>query len=116
MFNMSNKDNKQENINLLPDIEYYLQSRKYDRPISLVDIKEIVDEVVTKSILDKDKVEIIIQTLFEEIRNLMLAGEIISLKNLGAFFISSPKVTNNSKTIFPKLNIYKSFKKKLKQK
>jgi nucleoid DNA-binding protein len=97
----------------LPNIEEYLASRGDGSPVEANDLDHIVDAVCAYCGFTKEQSQRILCLFFQEIRNAMLAGDIVDIRGLGSFFISSPKVTSNKERVFPKFKAKKSFSRRL---
>jgi len=94
--------------NLLPDIDQYLESIDNNLPISVSNLIEIIESISANTGLKKETSEIILRLFFQEIRNCLLNKQVVSIRKLGSFLISSPVITKNSKKIFPKFKAKKS--------
>ncbi len=93
-------------------IEDYLEETNTAKTINTKGLEELIFKVQIKTGLSLAESESIIQVFFQELRNLMLQGEIVNLKELGKFFISSP-VLGNKQRIFPKFKLLKHLIKKI---
>jgi nucleoid DNA-binding protein len=88
-------------IELPPDIFNYLNSMSNDDPVSIKENnEEILFKVKAKTGLDIEKIEIVLNTIFQEIRNKLSSGESISLNPLGVLAIK--KTTNSTVKFYPK--------------
>ncbi len=105
-FNM----NEKPKIEFLPDIEDYLES--VSTPVQISELDDIIDHVAAKTGLDIEQASIVVQSIFQEIRNAMLRGESVTFRGLGEFYISSPK-NGNKIRIFPKFKPHKSLIRKM---
>jgi len=99
---------REQGPELLPDIEEYLESVDENAPVSPKGLDELIYKVRASTGLSKDTCSILITLFFQEIRNQMLRGNIISLKGFGKFLIAK-----RSKKIFPKFKPSKWLKNKL---
>ncbi len=92
-------ENEEElKINLPPDIFYYLTSIANEDPVSIKENnEEILYKIKAKTGLDIEKIEIVLNAIFQEIRNNLSNGESVGLGPLGTLAI---KKTINSKVIF----------------
>lgn len=93
--------------NFYPDIEEYLESTTNKKSVSSKGLDELVYRVRAATGLDYDIAQQIVRLYFQEIRNAMLRGDVVALKGLGKFFVSSP-LHGNEERIFPKFEPYKS--------
>jgi nucleoid DNA-binding protein len=87
---------------LLPNIDAYLESTEFGRPISSTGIEHLRAAIVSHTSLSEDAADAVLRLFFHEIRSAMLKGEAVTLRCLGSFLISSPKTTNNMWKIFPR--------------
>ena len=97
-------------LEFLPDIDDYLESMS--TPVQVAGIEDIVDQVAAKTGLDLESATIVVQSIFQEIRNAMLKGETVTLRGFGEFYVSSPK-NGNKVRVFPKFKPYKSLTRKM---
>jgi hypothetical protein len=95
-----------------PDIEEYLESTTNKKSVSSKGLDELVYRVRAATGLDYDVAQQIVRLYFQEIRNAMLRGDVVALKGLGKFFISSP-LHGNKEQIFPKFEPYKALSDRL---
>jgi nucleoid DNA-binding protein len=79
-------------------MEEYLSSKGDGFPVSIPELDHIVDEVISHTSVTREQAVRIISLLFQEIRSSILQGDIIDLKVLGRFSISSPVTTGNKNT------------------
>lgn len=91
-----------ESFNGLPGIEEYLASRGNGQPIEVQELKHITDALVAFSNLSEEQANRILVLFFQEIRSSILKGEIVNIRRLGTFLMSSPKITGTKRKIFPK--------------
>jgi len=92
--------------NLYEDIFEYLESANNSRSVNLKGLDELVYKVHASTDLSKEASAIVVKLFFQEIRNIMLRGECVVLRDVGKFYISSPKCSGNKKQIFPKFKPY----------
>lgn len=104
---------KKENLKYYPDIEEYQYKLGHGYQVSTYGLENISEEIVAKTTLNKDQAEIIIKTFFQEIRNIVLEGNLVNIKNLGKFLLSSPKTTKNKTQVRLKYKCSKSLIKKI---
>jgi len=95
-----------------PDIEEYLESTTNKKSVSSKGLEELVFKVRAATGLDYDVAQQLVRHFFQEIRNAMLRGDIVVLRGLGKFFVSSP-LHGNKEHIFPKFEPYKSLSDRL---
>lgn len=95
-----------------PDIDEYLDCYDNAKSVSTKGLDEIIYKVRAFTGLDYDVCARIVKLYFQEIRNAMLRGDVVVVKGLGKFFVSSP-LHGNKEYIFPKFELYKEFSKKL---
>ncbi len=88
-----------------PDIHHYLESVENSRSVSAKGLEEIIFKVRASTGLSYDVSSSLVKHFFQEVMNGMLRGDIVTLKGLGKFYVSSPK-TGNKSTIFPKFEPY----------
>jgi nucleoid DNA-binding protein len=96
---------------LLPDIYSYIQS--VISPVTKEGLEDIILKVTAHTNLTKEEAQIIVPLFFEEIRNSMLANEMVIIRRLGMFYISNPIDNNNKVRVFPKFKASKALVKKL---
>lgn len=92
----------EKNFNGLPGIDEYLSARGNGQPIDISELKHITDAIMAFSNLSEEQSQRILTLFFQEIRSAMLKGEIVDIRGLGTFLISSPHTTNTKKRVFPK--------------
>jgi nucleoid DNA-binding protein len=97
----------------LPGIDEFSSSIGEGFPIQVSELEYIVDAITAHTNVTKEQATRILSLFFQEIRSLMLRGEIIDIKGFGDFFVSSPKTTGLRKKIFIKFKPKKSFIKRL---
>jgi len=97
----------------LPGIEEYLASRGNGCPIDVSELDHISESLVAYCGFTKEQSRRILALFFQVIRSYMLNGQVVDIRGLGSFFISSPSVTSNSKKIFPKFKVKRSLSKRL---
>ena len=100
-------------FNGLPGIEDYLASQGNGNPIDVSELDHISEALVAYCGFTKDQSKRILTLFFQEIRAAMLGGDVVDIRGLGSFFISSPNVTSNVERIFPKFKSKRSFLKRL---
>lgn len=100
-------------IDFYPDIYEYLDSTDNTRSVSSKDLDELIYKVRAATGLDYDIASNLVRYFFQEIRNSMLKGDIVTLRGLGKFMVSSPINTGNKQNIFAKFEPYKQFSEKL---
>jgi len=97
----------------LPGIEEYLASRGNGCPVEVNELEHIADALVAYCGLTKDQSQRILSLFFQEVRTSMLNGEVVDIRGLGSFLVSSPATTRNSKKVFPRFHPKQSFLKRL---
>jgi nucleoid DNA-binding protein len=100
-------DFEENEVGLLPGITEYLESVDDNIPVTSAGLEELVAKVRASTGLNEESSAIIIKLFFQEIRNQILKSNTVMLKGLGKFFMSSPKINNNKKKIFPKFKPFK---------
>lgn len=98
---------------LLPGIEEYLESIDNKKSVTAKGLEDFVIQVQIKTGLNQQISTTIVKAFFQEIRNSMLRGDIVTIRGLGKFYISSPKSTKNKERVFPVFKPYKQLIKKL---
>ena len=98
---------------LLPGIEEYLETVDNKKSITAQGLEEFVTQVQLKTGLDKATSKIVVQAFFQEIRNSMLRGDVVTLRRLGKFFVSSPRNSKNKERVFPVFKPYNQLIRKL---
>lgn len=93
----------------LPDIDDYIDNTHNSKSVNSSNLEELILTVQARTGLDKDVCALIVELFFQEIRNVMLGGNMVKLRGFGRFFISSPKTTNNNKRVEVKFKPSKSF-------
>lgn len=99
---------------LLPNIYDYLESSENGKPISIFGLNDLILLVCSRTGLNKKISSAIIKILFHEIRNGMLRGDIIKIKELGNFLIACPYNSTTKSRIFPKFEPHPTLLKKIK--
>ena len=99
--------------NFLPGIEEYLETANNKKSVSSKGLEEIICQIQIKTGLDYKTSASVLEMFFQEIRNSMLRGEIVTIRSLGKFFVSSPLSSNNKRRVFPVFKPYKKLIKKL---
>ncbi len=100
----------------LPDIEEYLENVNNSKAVSSKGLEEVALRVRARTGLDIRICRTIIGSLFGEIRNAMLRGDIVKIRGLGKFFMSSPLYSSNKERVFPKFKPYKKLIKRMNDK
>lgn len=100
-------------VELFSDIDTYLETTGFGKPISIVGLENIREAIIANTSLDEASADVIIRLYFHEIRNSLLKGEKVYLKNFGTFYVSSPKISNNKRNVFIKFSISKPLKRRL---
>lgn len=99
---------------LLPNIEDYLEQIDNNQPVKLgIEFDSILDSVCSQVELDREKVKIICTLFFQMIRNQILRGNIVNIKNIGKLFVSSPATTGLVKRVFIKFKPSKNLVRKI---
>lgn len=83
-----------EDDDFLPGIDDYLEHTHNSKSVSSYNLEELILTIQSKTGLDKDICALIIESFFQEIRNIMMNGNMVKFIKFGRFFISSPKTTN----------------------
>jgi nucleoid DNA-binding protein len=96
-----------------PGIETYLEQVNNERSVNVKGLEDLIARVQVRTGLSLAESEAVVRTFFQEIRNLMLRGEVISLAELGKFFISSPSKSDNKLRVFPKFKLFKKIIRKI---
>lgn len=97
----------------LPGIEDYLSSHGDGHPIEVKELDHIIDAVVAYCGVTREQSTRIVSLFFQEIRSSMLSGEVVDIRGLGSFFVSSPTTTNNAKKIFSRFKPKRSLVKRM---
>lgn len=100
---------------LLPDIHDFLEIDDNQYAVSTEGLEEIVLRLRTKIPLEKDILDQMTAWFFSEIRNSMLRGELVHIRDFGNFFISNSKIkkTYKNKKIIPTFKPHKKLLKRL---
>jgi nucleoid DNA-binding protein len=107
---------KKDDIEFLPDIYQFLDESEDIKSVNISAIEEIAYKIHASTSLSKEASFIVLRLFFQEIRGNILQGNTVVLANLGKFFLSTPKTSNNKKRIFPKFKPYKKLLGKLNDK
>jgi nucleoid DNA-binding protein len=111
VFNKKNSGN-----DLLPGITDYLESTDDAYPpVTASGLDDLIAKVKVSTGISEEAAAIIIKLFFQEIRNKTAKGHIVVLKRLGKFFVSSPKVSNNKKKVYPTFKPFRKLIAKLNQ-
>lgn len=97
----------------ISDIEKYLEQNEHMLPVGIKELGHIVNAVISRTVLNKEVAALIVRLFFIEIRNGIVRGDLIELKGLGRFFLSSPVTSGTSRKIFPKFKPTKIVRDKL---
>ena len=89
------------------NIDDYFESIDFNRSVSLEGLDELLLRLHANTNISIELCNIIVRLFFQETRNIMLRGEILSINKFGSFYISSPKVSGNKSRIFAKFEPYK---------
>ena len=95
-----------------PDINEFLEITDNKWSIKPDGLEELIYRLCAYTGLEYDICSRLVCAYFKEIRNSMLRGEAVGLKNFGSFLMVSPK-TGSSRQIFPKFKSSKEFSRKL---
>ena len=85
-----------------PDISDVRQ-KEYISKIGVSNLEYIVYKICALTGLNKTSAELLLTYYWQEIANNMLEGNVVIIKELGKFYISSPKTSGKKFKIFPKL-------------
>ena len=96
---------------LLPDIHEYLETADTSKAVSARGLEDLVMKIRAKTALPPEICSALVANFFQEIRNSMLRGDIVCIRGLGQFLISSPQTRSNKKRVFAKFKAYRSLKK-----
>jgi nucleoid DNA-binding protein len=102
MINSPKKSHISGSIAFFPGIDEYLESIGHGFPINVDGLEEISTAISTKTGLSFEQSEIILRLFFQEIRHAIIRGDVINLRMLGKFLVSSPATTGNSRKVFVK--------------
>jgi nucleoid DNA-binding protein len=97
----------------LPGIEEFLASQGDGCPVEVPEVQHIADALVAFTNLTKEQAQRILALFFQEIRSAMLNGEVVDIRGLGSFLVSSPSTTSNAKKVFAKFQPKRSLVKRL---
>lgn len=103
----------QEEFNGLPGIEEFLAAKGSGQPIEVPELEHIADALVAYTGLTKEQSIRILILFFQEIRTSMLNGEVVDIRGLGSFFVSSPATTQTLKRVFVKFKPKRSLIKRI---
>lgn len=95
-----------------PDIHEYLESTETSRSVTTKNLEPLVYKVRASTGLSYDVSKAIVRHFFQEIMNGMLRGDVVMIRGLGKFYVSSP-LHGNKELIFPKFEAYKKLMSKL---
>jgi nucleoid DNA-binding protein len=79
-----------------PDIYEYLETQRNSRSVTSKDLDSTVYKVRANTGLTYETSSEVVNRFFEEMRNVMLRGEAVTLRRFGKLYIVSPR--NGSKT------------------
>lgn len=99
--------------NFLSDINTYLETADNSKSVSSRGLDDFVLKICTKTGLKKNISSVIVAMFFNEIRNSMLRGDVVTIRDLGKFFISSPNTSKNKTRVFAKFKPYKKLLKRM---
>jgi len=85
-----------------PDIHDFLENADNSKSVKISHLNDIVLKVRAHTGLSEEAANIVVKRLFQEIRNAMLRGEIVTFRGFGKFFVLSPKITGSKRKIKPK--------------
>ena len=97
----------------LPGIEEFLASRGDGCPVEVTGLEHVADALVAYCGLTKEQSQRLLSLFFQEIRTAMLNGDVVDIRGLGSFLVSSPATTRNSKKVFAKFQPKRSLLKRL---
>lgn len=84
----------------LPGIDDYLGNDGNIYPVDVSELDYISEAIIANCNITKEQSIRIMKLFFQEIRSLMLSGEIIHIQNFGKFYINCPLVTGTVNKIF----------------
>ncbi len=93
----------------LPGIEEYLETADNKKSVSSDGLEDMINLIQIKTGLNQKTSKTILEMFFQEVRNSILRGETVTIRNLGKFFVSSPNSSNNKRRVFPVFKPYKKF-------
>jgi nucleoid DNA-binding protein len=98
---------------LPPDIDEYLEQIDDNIPVDCKGLEELILKIKAQTGLEVDSIKIIVQQLFQEIRNQTLKGNSVIMQSFGKLSISSPE-TGNKKKVFVKFTPFSNLLRKIK--
>lgn len=88
-----------------PDIYQYLETLQNSKSVSIKGLDDIVAKVRAQTGLSQETCAEIVRLFFQEMRNSMLRGDIVTIRGLGKLYINAP-VNGSKKKVFPKFAPY----------
>ena len=85
-----------------PDIYDYLENADNSKSVDVRYLDDLILKVRAHTGLSEDAAKIVVTRFFQEIRNGMLRGDVVTLRSFGKFYVLSPQVTGSKKKILPK--------------
>jgi len=95
------------------DIHKYLEYAENNKSVNIKGFEELPYQIMAHTGVSAEVAKLILKSYFQEIRNVMLRGDIASIEGFGKFYIPSPKNEITKKFIFVKFKPYKQFLKKI---
>jgi nucleoid DNA-binding protein len=111
---MSNSYESKLDLNLLPDIDEYLDSIDNGVPVSILGLEDIVKTITAQTALTEEQSKVVLRLFFQEIRNSILRGDRVCLSKLGNFHVAGPATTGNKRKVFAKFTPSKKLLEKMK--
>lgn len=107
---MSNIKKTLDNNNLPLDFEEFLKSINDNSPINVKKLDKLIYKIKSYTGLDEKFCKIIVQSLFQEIKNEIVRGNVINIRSFGKFFIYFSNKKTNKKIV--KVHLFSKIKKK----
>ena len=102
-------------IDFYDDIHKFLDSTENSKSVNAKGFDRLIFKIMANTGVSCEVATIILKAFFQEIRNAMLRGDVVYLKDFGRFYISSPK-SGKSKRTFPKFKLNNVLQNKLNDK
>ncbi len=96
-----------------PGINTYLEQIDNKDAVTCKELEDLVNLIQVKTGLSQLESETIVASFFQEVRNIMLNGDIVCLIEIGKFLIASPSNSPNKIRVFPKFKMFKTILNKI---
>lgn len=101
------------NEKFFPDIFEHFDNSENKKSVTCRGLEEYVLRLSAATGLSKEISKEITRLLFQEMRNAMIRGEVVTIRGIGKFLLAKPSNSSNKKKVFAKFKPYPKLLKKM---